>query len=228
MQHVLCTRFHEKARHSFCLHEIPLGQSWWKGGKNGKGVIKTVKECNAFINEFGKEMRKWFCGRHWNLAYDGCVHRKKEGSACISVPMMSCRGGCAYPMVQMKKRNYPSGCTHKALDNAGVCAKHGERRRAVRKSCSHEPKVRVCVSSMVQNDTLRPWGVHQPGYEWRSMKKSFDTSEDEQMELDLVYFTVDINYLVLFDNLLAKWHNVFERMIQDHRSLTGYIFFGMV
>ena len=36
------------------------------------------------------------------------------------------------------------------------------------------------------------------------MKKSFAASEDEQTELDLVYFTVDINYLVLLDNLLAK------------------------
>jgi hypothetical protein len=58
--------------------------------------------------------------------HQGCTNVELQGGLCIS------HGA-------NKKCNYPGGCTHMALDNAGVCAKHGGGRRfAVRKSCIHE------------------------------------------------------------------------------------------
>ncbi len=74
---------------------------------NQKGLTCTAKGCNAFIfkwkdwKEQGNVIHEWFCGRHWNLAYDGCMNCQKSGSTCIKgVPMMSYRGGCAYPIMQ--------------------------------------------------------------------------------------------------------------------------------
>ena len=71
------------------------------------------------------------------------------------------------PWCNQSKMNYPGGCTQKALDYVGVCAKQAEaegggqwEKLAVTRGAKNKPKIRMCVSSMVM---VQRWNVAAMG-----------------------------------------------------------------
>lgn len=124
---------------------------------NGKGVTCTAKGCKLFIptleerkDQSGKEIHEWFCGRHWNLAYDGYMNRQAirqcMQQGCVNDELQG--GLCLSHGANTKICNHPGGCTHKVRDG-GVCARHGASRRAVRKTCNHDG-----CTKLAQNEGL--------------------------------------------------------------------------
>ena len=115
-----------------------------------------------------KEISEWFCGRqHWNLAYDGCMKSQKIRQCmhqeCTDDELQG--GLCLSHGANNQKWNYPGGCTQKALDNVGVCAKQAEgggqwEKLAVTRGAKNKPKIRMCVSSMVM---VQRWNVAAMG-----------------------------------------------------------------
>ena len=149
--------------------------------RNGKGLACTAKGCRAHTfkwedqnDESGKELHTWFCGRHWNLAYDGCMNCQKIRQCMLQVCTNDELQGGVMPIPWCKKCNYPGGCTRKALVNAEVCANYGNRRPAVSKSWSHEERCKKqawckyemlgCTNLVVKGVVCKShWPPHEAG-----------------------------------------------------------------